>query len=587
MNSSNNRFSLCLFTIRYPAMKSNSSIGKLLFAGLFCFLFRSAGLSAQEEGYIEMFINASNQASHEPIEGASITVFSGNTEIKNALTSKKGKAKFQLKYGSKYRIVFVKEGYVKAYMLLDGDIPKKKQVMISGFEQSAYFIDKKETTIDTLKFRHPFTKWDYNLKDDRFVEDAQYLTEFANGIFKEDVIAANEQAAKAAKEKEEKDKELARQKILEAKRLAQKNKKKIAGKLVTSGTFSKPVVHAKIALVNSHGEKLETTTTNAVGGFAFTQLDPDQNFAVEILDIDPKYTLAGNKILLTNKDGKEIQSVGADADKKFRFVFLGTDKVALADLQVNEKDIRVDVLGMILKSGKNPDPITNLKINFTDANGGILQTCTTDNHGKFRFKNLPFDESHSFSIDEIETQLKEGEKLIIKDANGYTVIEFSRDASKFFRFKVLSSEQSGLETDYIDDPWLKVIDPEVTTSAAGVNNMVIKERVYFNSNEAIILPEAHRILDEVVNVMENVTEISIELSAHTDSKGSDESNLALSKRRAKAAVDYIVAQGIDPARITGIGYGESRLVNKCGNGVECTEEEHAQNRRLEFKIIKK
>jgi len=568
-------------------MKSSQPFFKFLFIGTLCFLCISTSVRAQEVGYIEMFINASNQATHEPIEGANITVYSGETEIKTAQTSKKGKTKFQLKYGSKYRIVFFKAGYVKAYLILNAEIPKKKEVMISGFEQVAFFIDSKEKTIDTLKFKHPFTKWEYDIKEDRFKEDALYLTEFADGIFKEDEIAAKELAARQAKEKADKDKEDVKRKILEAKRAAQKNKKKIAGKLVTSGLSSKPIVHATIALVNNKGESLETTTTNAVGGFAFTQLDPDQSFAIEIQDIDPKFTSAGVNISLTNREGKEIQSVAANASHKFRFAFLGTDKSMISDLIVNDKDLRVDVLGMILRSGKSPDPVKNLKVNFTGEDGGIIQTSTTDQQGKFHFKNLPYDDSHSFSIDEIETQLKEGEKLILTDDKGRTVMEFANDTKKYFRFKFLSSEQNDLGTTFADDPWLKVIDQDRAGTAGTVNNMVIQEKVYFNSADATLLPQAQRTLDEVINVMENVTEISIELSSHTDSKGSDEYNMALSKRRAKSAVDYIVAHGIAPDRITGIGYGETRLVNKCGNGVDCSDEEHAQNRRLEFKVIKK
>jgi outer membrane protein OmpA-like peptidoglycan-associated protein len=559
---------------------------------MFCFLFCPAAILAQEEGYIEMQINASNQASHEPIEGASITIFSGDKEIKNVLTNKKGKVKFQLKYGPIYRIVLNKDGFVKAYLLLNAGIPKKKEVMISGFEQIALFIDKKETEIDTLKFRHPFTRWEYDIKEDRFKEDPQYLTEFAHGIFKEDEQAAKELALRQAKEKAEKeqadkDKAEAKRKILEAKLAAQKNKKKIAGKIVTAGTSSKPLVHAKVVLLNAKGEKIESTMTNEVGGFVFTQLDPDVNFAVEIQDLDPRLAPAGTKLSLTNKDGKEIQTEIANAEHKFKFQILGSDKNKLTDLLVNDNDLRVDVLGMILRSGKSKDPVSNLKINFTDKNGGIVKTSTTDGQGKFRFKNLPYDDSHSFSIDEIETQLKDGEKLLLMDEKGYTVMEFSKDSKKFFHFKFLSNEQNGLETAYADDPWLKVMDPERAGEKGSINNMVIKERVYFNSNDATLLPQAQRTLDEVINVMENVTEISIELSSHTDSKGSDEYNMALSKRRAKAAVDYILAHGIAPIRISGVGYGETQLVNRCANGVECSDEEHAQNRRLEFKVIKK
>jgi len=72
---------------------------------------------------------------------------------------------------------------------------------------------------------------------------------------------------------------------------------------------------------------------------------------------------------------------------------------------------------------------------------------------------------------------------------------------------------------------------------------------------------------------------------HTDSRGSDKYNLALSERRAKSTVRWIVSKGIKKNRITGKGYGETQLVNDCTNDVPCTEEQHQQNRRSEFIII--
>jgi len=76
----------------------------------------------------------------------------------------------------------------------------------------------------------------------------------------------------------------------------------------------------------------------------------------------------------------------------------------------------------------------------------------------------------------------------------------------------------------------------------------------------------------------------IELSSHTDSKASDEFNLALSKKRAQFAVDYIIHGGIEKKRLKAVGYGETKLLNRCANGVECFDEEHGINRRTEFKI---
>jgi outer membrane protein OmpA-like peptidoglycan-associated protein len=61
--------------------------------------------------------------------------------------------------------------------------------------------------------------------------------------------------------------------------------------------------------------------------------------------------------------------------------------------------------------------------------------------------------------------------------------------------------------------------------------------------------------------------------------------MVLSQKRAKAAVDYIISKGIDKSRLKAVGFGESKLLNNCKNDAPCTEEEHAKNRRTEFKIV--
>ena len=80
-------------------------------------------------------------------------------------------------------------------------------------------------------------------------------------------------------------------------------------------------------------------------------------------------------------------------------------------------------------------------------------------------------------------------------------------------------------------------------------------------------------------------EMKIELSSHTDARGNDAYNEDLSQRRAESAKRWLVSRGIKEDRIVAKGYGEKVLLNKCANGVECTEEEHQENRRTEFKII--
>jgi len=79
--------------------------------------------------------------------------------------------------------------------------------------------------------------------------------------------------------------------------------------------------------------------------------------------------------------------------------------------------------------------------------------------------------------------------------------------------------------------------------------------------------------------------VSVEIASHTDSRGSKASNRALSERRAQAVTNYLISKGINASRIVSNGYGESRLLNRCSDGVSCTEMEHRANRRTQFRVI--
>jgi outer membrane protein OmpA-like peptidoglycan-associated protein/tetratricopeptide (TPR) repeat protein len=129
--------------------------------------------------------------------------------------------------------------------------------------------------------------------------------------------------------------------------------------------------------------------------------------------------------------------------------------------------------------------------------------------------------------------------------------------------------------DYIRDIPLEKIE---------IGKAIKIENIYFDLNKWSIRKDAAVELDKIVNVMNENPDIVIELSSHTDSRGSDESNMILSDKRAKSSAAYIVSKGVADNRITGKGYGETMLVNQCGNAIKCTEVEHQQNRRTEFKV---
>jgi outer membrane protein OmpA-like peptidoglycan-associated protein len=108
--------------------------------------------------------------------------------------------------------------------------------------------------------------------------------------------------------------------------------------------------------------------------------------------------------------------------------------------------------------------------------------------------------------------------------------------------------------------------------------------IHYDFDKWNIRADARPILDSLVDILKAYP-IKVELGSHTDSRGSFAYNDRLSQRRAESAVAYIVSKGIDPSRITAKGYGEHQLLNKCADGVPCSEEAHQANRRTEVKVL--
>jgi outer membrane protein OmpA-like peptidoglycan-associated protein len=113
---------------------------------------------------------------------------------------------------------------------------------------------------------------------------------------------------------------------------------------------------------------------------------------------------------------------------------------------------------------------------------------------------------------------------------------------------------------------------------------IVLKPINFEFDKSNITKEGAFELDQLVMVLKNNPEMIIMVKSHTDNQGSDEYNMRLSDRRAKSTVQYVLSKGIVENRISGKGYGETEPKADCKEN--CTEEDHATNRRSEFLIVK-
>ncbi len=207
----------------------------------------------------------------------------------------------------------------------------------------------------------------------------------------------------------------------------------------------------------------------------------------------------------------------------------------------------------------NAMAIVDVKVSLLNNAGDIIEETTTDAYGAFSFKNVL----------NCETQYK----------------------IKILKIGFNPGEQDFSTTDELDkeNNVPMIIEKELNKLIVRENGVLkIKiDDIYFDLNKAAIRPDAAQELDKIVEVMKEYPKMVIKIESHTDSRGSDRYNEVLSDKRANSTGEYIISQGIESNRIeSSIGYGEQQILNKCINGVRCTNAEHDINRRSEFIIVK-
>lgn len=350
----------------------------------------------------------------------------------------------------------------------------------------------------------------------------------------------------------------------------------IAGSIVFGSNPTKPVAGKKVTITNKYHDIVEQTTTDELGAFAFRNLLPDQDYTLSIEDSDLPEDV---KIILANKKGKEVKVLYSHKKGKFEFNLLATDKTELEELAVGDSELIMNLKGSVYDQDKKP--LANAKITIFDKDK-VIRNILTDEKGSFEFRNLSADKDYLFSLDDSANTFTNVSKIYIADSKGRIYKELRKGKNHKFEYHLLEVDKSALGDFSVDDPWLEVLNLKNKGEHAG---MTIIENVTYEKGGYNLDETGTNILDKVISVLKADHSLKIELSSHTDSQGSDQYNLQLSQKRAKAAVDYLIAKGISKDRLTAIGYGETRLLNGCTNGVECTDEQHGINRRTEFKIL--
>lgn len=202
-----------------------------------------------------------------------------------------------------------------------------------------------------------------------------------------------------------------------------------------------------------------------------------------------------------------------------------------------------------VKDAKTSLPIAGAKVVILDAKKNIVGTEMSNDNGDVSFSNLLCNENYNLQVSK-------------NDYNSGT-------------FSIPGGKEPNVKIEALLQPIEVIIKPEE----------VVLNDIYFDFNKSNITQEGAFELDKLVAVMTKYPEMVILVESHTDNRGSDVYNQKLSDRRAKSTIQYVISKGINETRISGGGLGETTPLINCGEN--CTEDEHAKNRRSKFNIVKK
>jgi len=231
------------------------------------------------------------------------------------------------------------------------------------------------------------------------------------------------------------------------------------------------------------------------------------------------------------------------------------------------KRIPVIIRGVI-KDRDTKDVLSDATVSVINEDGKTIASSITRIDGQFEFE---VNKGQQYIVNVTKEFYNENEVAI-----GTSTLRPNDEA-----FSEIFLEQKIDEAD--NSPAPKSMEEEDGAAL----QVVELEYINYELDKSDIKADASVILDKLIALLKEFPDLEIRIESHTDSRGSDDYNMLLSKKRARAAFDYVVSKGIDPKRLLYRGYGETRLLNNCTNGVECAEEQHEVNRRSIVKVVRK
>jgi outer membrane protein OmpA-like peptidoglycan-associated protein/tetratricopeptide (TPR) repeat protein len=285
-----------------------------------------------------------------------------------------------------------------------------------------------------------------------------------------------------------------------------------------------------------------------VGGLDIfmSKINDDGSFnKVENIGMDANSPKDDFAFIIDNKSGKGFFSSNRDGGQGYDDIYKFTETRKL----ICEQELYGEITDLDSKM-----TLPNAKVTLFDKKMNVLKTANTDQNGAYSFM-VECNKMYTVRAEKEDYNTNE-KQITIPYENGKTYLPIALEKDQC---KVTIGDDLG--------------------KCFGIKN------IYFDLDKSNIRMEAALDLEKILDVLNQNPNMKLDIRSHTDSRASFKYNEALSDRRAKSTISWLIKNGINANRLTGKGYGESQLVNRCADGVDCTEEEHQMNRRSEFIIM--
>lgn len=232
-----------------------------------------------------------------------------------------------------------------------------------------------------------------------------------------------------------------------------------------------------------------------------------------------------------------------------------------------------DLMGTVTDAETN-DPLADVTLSLFNEASQFVAEVVSDQNGNYIFPNVKCGKKYFIKTAKTDYEIKET-PIALKRFTGKTTLSIVIQK----KFKPLVAKQIVVKATKVNPVIIKSI--KVGTDLAKLLHIPMN---FFDLGKATIKKSSEPQLQKIVDILNQYPTLKLDIRSHTDSRQSDANNMILSEKRAQSTKNWLVKKGINENRLTAKGYGETKLINRCADGVKCTEKEHQQNRRSEFII---